>query len=176
MRPQAFANDGRGRLIDQGISSWGGYFEQRALGRGMARIDYNVDGADDLVIVHQDRPAILLANRRAWMWDTQDHRGSLRLVLHGTSANRDAIGAVALLTMDGSTRALPVPSGDGYACSNERVITVGIPGDSKEVSLEVRWPSGSVERLENVPRRGALIHAEGGPWLRGAKFRDPPRR
>lgn len=161
MPAQAFANDGAGRLFDQGTSGWGSYFEQRALGRGMARLDQNGDGWDDLVIVHHDRPAVLLTNHSERF--RAPRKDVVRLKLIGRESNRDAIGAVVRVTLKGVTRAWAVPAGDGYACSNERVLTLGAPSRLEEI--EIVWPTGERERSGPLLPGAVVDHVEGGPWL-----------
>ena len=86
MPTQVFWNDGSGRFHLLAADKLGDFFSGRYLGRGLARLDFNRDGAADFAISHVGRPAALLINRTA----QRGHHVVVRLV--GTRGNRDAIG------------------------------------------------------------------------------------
>jgi hypothetical protein len=165
MRPQLFFNLGAARFAEA-CGQIGQYFEGEYLGRGVARLDWNRDGRPDLAIVHQDRPAALLAN------ETLETGSRVVLDLHGVHSNRDAIGARIALTVGGVTRTHEIVGGDGFFASNERRVIIGVgrmanPAAlethhelSRVESLEIRWPSGRVDRWSDLPLDARLILVE----------------
>ena len=156
MPPQLFYNTGAAEFVEVSREA-GDYFRGEYLGRGVARLDWNRDGRPDLVIVHQDRPAALLANESA------PAGGWLAVDLHGVSSNRDGIGARLTLTADGTTRIQEVCGGDGFFASNERRVIFGLGAAEMVERLEVRWPSGQVDSCANVPAGTVLVWIEGRP-------------
>src|SRR5262249_18243623 len=75
---------------------------------------------------------------------------SLRIKLVGTKSNRDGIGAVVrVMTAEGPQTQM-LRSGSSYLSASELVLTFGIGQQTKVDSIEIRWPSGQVERLSNV--------------------------
>ncbi|HTI49320.1 MAG TPA: FG-GAP-like repeat-containing protein, partial [Planctomycetaceae bacterium] len=62
MRPQYFRNVGGKWFEELRGESPGPFFAGAYLGRGLARLDWNCDGKEDVVISHLDAPAALLTN------------------------------------------------------------------------------------------------------------------
>ena len=81
MPPQYFYNRGDGTFSELSSDWLGPYFEGNYLGRSMARIDWNRDGKEDVIISHLDAPVALLNN-------TTDGAGALSHL----SAGRCRIG------------------------------------------------------------------------------------
>ncbi|OLB93963.1 MAG: hypothetical protein AUI02_05935 [Acidobacteria bacterium 13_2_20CM_2_57_12] len=68
-----------------------------------------------------------------------------------TKSNRDGIGA--RITVKAGTRTFvdEVRSGSSYMSNNDMRVHFGLGSASKVDSVQVRWPSGLVERFENLP-------------------------
>jgi hypothetical protein len=119
---------------------------QLLAGRGLAYAD--IDGDNDLdILVSQHRgPPVLLRNDQA-----TGHR-SLRLKLIGSRGARDAIGA--RVTVHGAKRVWrsQVMPSRGFLSQSELPLTFGCGLGEKPRSMEVRWPSGFVQKLR--VRRG----------------------
>jgi hypothetical protein len=145
--------------------------------RGSAWGDLNGDGFPDLVVTSlKKRPRILLnsaGNGNHWLW----------LELVGTASNRDAIGArVKLTTASGRVLYNHVTTSVGFMSSSDRRVHFGLGGESRLTSLEIRWPSGRLQTLENVDADRVLRLteplADAGPGVRArtARGRDRPGR
>ncbi|MEK6262632.1 MAG: FG-GAP-like repeat-containing protein, partial [Planctomycetota bacterium] len=144
MPPQLFRLDGQGRFFELPHKSLGGYFEQDWLGRAVARLDWNRDGRDDLIVGHLEDQSALLTNV------TPDAGQFLSMKLFGTRSNRDAIGTIVWARIGERTLVRQLTAGDGYQASNERRIIIGTGGVTSIDELVVRWPSGLVQRFEDV--------------------------
>ena len=165
MSPQLYENQGDGRF--QLLCSTGTFFEEKMLGRAVALIDWNRDGRRDLAVTHLDRPLALLENRSA----TNGHWIALRLV--GTRHDRDAIGATVRVTANGKTQTHFLLAGSGFACSNERKLTIGLGQATKAEKIEVSWLNGSVELFESIPPDRELICIQGRGRLLPGEVRRP---
>jgi hypothetical protein len=120
-------------------------FNAAGFQRGSAWGDLNGDGFPDLVVTSLNRrPRILLnsaANGNHWLW----------LDLVGTRSNRDAIGARAkLTTASGRVTYNHVTTSVGFMSSSVRRLHFGLGRESGIRSLEIRWPSGRLQTLDNV--------------------------
>ena len=148
---QLYLNDGRGRF--QHISKIAGdYFQERHVGRGLACCDYDNDGNMDLAINNSGEDAVLLHNesKTPYHW--------LRLELQGTQSNRDAIGARLTIQL-GDRRIVRHRKGGGsYLSASDPRLLVGIGAAKKVDQVEIRWPSGRVQRTGPLDvDRGYLI-------------------
>ncbi|MDA1053386.1 MAG: FG-GAP-like repeat-containing protein [Planctomycetota bacterium] len=154
MPPQFFRNQGDGfRLLP--AESLGSYFEGSYLGRGLARIDWNRDGLEDVVISHLDAPAALLENT------TGDSGHGLVVRLRGTLSDRDAIGTTVTAEAGGSVFLHQLTAGDGYQASNQRIVVLGLDAAASIDRLRVRWPSGTVQEFADVQADGEVVIIEG---------------
>ncbi len=153
MPPQLFQGTGGGKFSPAGASA-GSYFQSAYLGRGVASLDWNRDGRQDLVVVHQDRAAALLENR------TTNAYRSLAVRLIGTVSNRDAIGARVTVRGGERVQRRGIHGGDGFYCSNQRQLSFGLGPAVSVVDIDVEWPSGRHSSLEKVAPAGELVIVE----------------
>lgn len=142
-RPQCLWNRGHGVFEEIKTSTVGPYFQAKCLGRGLARVDWNRDGREDVVVSHLDRPAALLTNR-----SEAGHFVTLRLV--GTKSARIPIGATVVIQVGTARHVRQLTAGDGYMASNERQLTFGLGTHSRVDRVEIRWPSGEVTELTQL--------------------------
>ena len=77
------------------------------------------------------------------------HWIELRLV--GRRSNRDGIGAeVRLTTASGAIRHATARTAGGYLSVGDRRVHLGLGEEKGVQSIEIRWPSGIVQRLTGV--------------------------
>jgi hypothetical protein len=147
-----FRNLGRARFEDvaRGIPA----LAQPVVGRGAAHLDVDNDGDQDLVVTANNGPARVLRN------DSVRGR-ALRLSLVGVTSNRSAVGASVHVTAGGRTRTTMVKTGSSYLSQSELPITFGLGGASKVEQVEIRWPSGRVDRLGPQDAGQTLVVTEG---------------
>jgi hypothetical protein len=133
-----YYNLGNGKFKDLSKSAGPGLTEPRSC-RGMAIADLFNDGRLDAVVNTLSDFPMLLVN----MASNQNHWLGLRLI--GTTSNRDAIGARAIL--HGATRVWvdEVRSGSSFNSSNDLRLHFGLGTAPRLISIEVRWPNGSDE-------------------------------
>jgi hypothetical protein len=157
MPPHLFHNLGKGKF-EEVTSSMGPAFTTPRVGRGAAYADINNDGRLDLLLSTNGGPVYLFRN------EAQASNGanrSLRLKLVGTKSNRDGIGAVVRLTSGGDTQTQMLRSGSSYLSSSELVLTFGMGQRDKADTIEIRWPSGQIDRLSNVGTAQTITATEG---------------
>ncbi len=138
---QFYQNQGQGEFADRS-SLAGPYFADRHLGRGVAPCDYDNDGHPDLAVANSGESTALLHN------ESIDDNHWVRLTLQGTRSSRDAIGArVTLKLPDGQTLVRHRKGGGGYLSSADPRLLIGLGTATRAGTLEIRWPSGTVQTL-----------------------------
>jgi len=157
MPPHLFRNTGKGKF-EEVTKSLGPAFATPRVGRGAAYADFNNDGRLDLLLSANGGPVYLFRN------DAQGSAASnksLRIKLIGTKSNRDGLGATVRVTSSGETQTQMLRSGSSYLSASELVLTFGLAQREKADSIEIRWPSGQVDRLSSVTAGQTVTATEG---------------
>lgn len=141
--PMLLARNTGKRFVDVSQQS-GNVFQQRWVGRGMAVGDLDNDGRLDAVVTTNGGPAHILHNETA----TANHWISINLVGH--RSNRDGIGADIKLTTSKGPQYWVVSTTGSYLSSNDKRAHFGLGSDATAKEIEVHWPSGIIQKLENV--------------------------
>jgi hypothetical protein len=72
----------------------------------------------------------------------------------GTKSNRDGIGARIRVRAGGRTFIDEVRSGSSFDSNNDMRVHFGLGAAAKINWVEVRWPSGLLEKFENITLDG----------------------
>lgn len=113
--------------------------------RGAAFGDFDRDGRIDLVVTRLNERAQLFRNTT----DTGNHWLGLRLA--GRRSNRDGIGArVKVTSASGMIQWNRVTTAVGYGSASDRIVHFGLRKDVSARRVEIEWPSGVRQKLENV--------------------------
>jgi hypothetical protein len=114
----------------------------------VAFADYDRDGDVDVFVVNQGGSPRLYRNTTP----TAD-RHWLEVATIGTASNRDGCGARLEVTLDdGSAMVRQVSCGStSVGSGSERAVHFGLGTSERIARLEVRWPSGTVQVLRDVP-------------------------
>jgi hypothetical protein len=128
----ALNHKGRFERADSGVT-------KPLAARGVAFGDINNDGCMDAVISCLGGPPVLLLNRGG------GNNHWLTISLQGTRSNRDGYGA--RVSVNGQTRV--ATSTGSYLCANDKRLHFGL-GSSEEATVELFWPSGVKQVLNDV--------------------------
>lgn len=154
LQPPLMLRNDSGRFSDVS-GTLGSAFTRPVSGRGAAVGDLDGDGDVDVVVANLDGPPSLLRN------DTANGHGWLIVSLRGTVSNRDGIGAIVSIVDDTGRRQTRVCSAaSSYQSASDRRLHFGL-GEARRVRrLEVRWPSGIVQTLDDLTASRQLEIAE----------------
>jgi hypothetical protein len=123
----------------------GDVFRQRWAGRGLAIGDIDNDGDLDVVITTNNGRAYVLRNEGG------NTANWLQIRLEGRKSNRDGIGAVIkIVTPAGLAQYATVSTAGSYLSASDRRVHFGLGTERAVASIEIRWPSGIVQRLKGI--------------------------
>ncbi len=147
--PLLFRNLGKGKFTD--VSKLAGPDLQRPIvARGAAYADFDHDGDLDVLISTNHGPAYLYRN------DSGNKNNWLQVKLEGTKSNRSAIGAVVRIESASGQQWRMVHSGSSYCSQSDLALTFGVGQDTLVKHIQIEWPSGGRQILENVKARQTI--------------------
>jgi hypothetical protein len=133
-------NQGDGTFCDASKQAGPAIQENRTL-RGLAAGDLFNDGQIDLVVEDLDGAPLILRNRG----NPANHWISFEL--QGTKSNRLALGAKVKLVAGKLTQTSEIRSGGSYLSQHDLRLHFGLGSVTKIDALEIRWPSGTIEKI-----------------------------
>ncbi len=133
-------NQGDGTFCDASKLAGPAIQENRVL-RGLAAGDLFNDGNIDLVVEDLDGLPMILRNDGA----PENHWISFEL--QGTKSNRLAIGAKVKIQSGKLVQTSEIHSGGSYLSQHDLRIHFGLGSATKIDSVEVQWPSGTVDKI-----------------------------
>jgi hypothetical protein len=139
-----FLFENRGKNFREVAQEHGAPLRRNYAGRGLALGDFDNDGDTDLLLMNVgDSPALLRndgGNRQHWL--------GIKLV--GTKSNRTGIGAKVTVTAGKGRWWKALLGGTSYCSASDTRLLFGLGTQEKIDSLEVKWPSGQLSRLQNI--------------------------
>jgi enediyne biosynthesis protein E4 len=133
----------------------GDAFRTEWAGRGAAFGDIDNDGDTDIVVSNVGQYAYVLRN------DGGSRNNWIGIETVGKKSNRDGIGArVKVISGSGLTQYFTVNTAVGYQSASDKRVIAGLGDDSTAKLIEIHWPSGIVQKFENVRARQYLKAVE----------------
>lgn len=149
----------------------GGALIEPTASRGCAFGDYDNDGDVDIVINPVNETPVLMR------CDAQTNNNWLAVRTLGVKSNRSGLGArLRLVYQDGTTERTQineVRSGGSYYSQNDLRVHFGLGKAAKVNTLEVRWPSGAVDTLNDVTVN-QVVHVKEGAGLFKPLLKERP--
>ncbi|HEY3580890.1 MAG TPA: CRTAC1 family protein [Pyrinomonadaceae bacterium] len=154
-QPRLFHRNNRDGTFTEIASQFGSIFTELHASRGVAFGDIDNDGDVDLLISDLDGPPQLLRN------DNGNANNSILIKTVGVKSNRDGIGARVRVVAGDLMQIDEVRSGDSYLSQSDLRLHFGLEKRTKIDLIEVRWPSGAVDKITNVGVNRILTIKEG---------------
>jgi hypothetical protein len=136
---------GTGKGFENVSQKSGPVFAKNFSARGLAIGDFDNDGAVDVLISVNGGAPVLLRNNAG----KQNHWIGLTLV--GTKSNRDAVGARVTYQAGDLKRSRMKTGGGSFLSSHDPRLVLGLGQRTKFDFVEIKWPSGAVQRLSDLP-------------------------
>ncbi|MCA9107303.1 MAG: VCBS repeat-containing protein [Planctomycetales bacterium] len=138
-------------------SDFDGKIEVWAAVGSRSAVIVDIDNDGDLDIITNDfhsHPQLLISN----LVDTRPTTAWLKLDLHGSTSNRDGLGAEVTLHA-GDRRWMQVSDGQsGYLSQSDLPLYFGLDQLDEIDRIEVRWPNGTTQVINGpIPTRQTLV-------------------
>ena len=180
-----YENVERGRFVDAS-ARFGPAMQIRRASRGLAAGDIDNDGDVDLLVAN-------VADRVDLLWNDGGNRNNWLMVKlvggqgsgvggqgSGESrqawSNRDGIGARVTVVSGDLRQVKEVHSAASYQSAQDLRLHFGLGQRQRVDVVEVRWPSGRVERIPDVTPNRMLVVEEGAGWRETNLAQDAAQR
>jgi hypothetical protein len=135
----------------------GPYFRRFWQGRGLAVGDLDRDGDLDMVITHHHAASVVLWN------ETPSHGHWLGVSPRAReSSDAAAIGARVTIQAGGKRQVRTIDGGGSYISASEPIAHFGLGQRERIDWLEIRWPTGRVDRWESLEANQHYVVSESG--------------
>ncbi len=135
-------------------------------GRAFALADFDHDGRLEICLKNRNAPQLrLLKNVAAKL------PASIAFRLRGTKSNRDAIGAAVAIETGAGRQTRRIEAGSGFLSQHSKVVFFGLGEATGPVKATIRWPSGVVQDLRELPANHTIWVNEGQEPVRMEAFR-----
>jgi tetratricopeptide (TPR) repeat protein/peroxiredoxin len=125
-------------------------------GRSFALADFDHDGRLEVLLKNRNAPQLRLLKNVVGALAP-----SIAFRLHGTKSNRDAIGAVVTIESGWGRQTRMLQAGSGFLSQHSKDVFFGV-GDTKgPMRASIRWPSGLVQELHDLPINHRIWVEEG---------------
>ena len=117
------------------------------------------DGDLDLLVTNNGAGVNLLLNDG--VAEAAGNANAMLIRVIGTKSNRSGIGTRLTLTTGGRRQLREVQSGSSYLTQNDLRAHFGIGAANRSERLEIRWPSGATEVVQDLPANHVITVREG---------------
>ena len=145
-----FRNNGNLTFTDV-TAAWG--LSQSGFSNGAAYVDLNNSGALDLVVNKVNAPAAIYRNRSREL----NNEHSLRVLLRGSGANTQGIGAKVFVAQGATTQLVEQMPTRGFESSVDPRLHFGLGSATRVDSVKVVWPDRRSQVLTNVAADQTLV-------------------
>ncbi|MBV9267538.1 MAG: VCBS repeat-containing protein, partial [Acidobacteriaceae bacterium] len=161
-----YGNNGDGTFSDVSGAIGLDFIED---GRAFALADMDGDGRLEMFLKNRNGPQLRLLKNVM-----KDLPSSISFRLQGTKSNRDAIGAVITLETNVGRQMRRLQAGSGFLSQHTKEVFFGLGDATGSIRATIRWPSGAVQTVENLPADHRINIEEGVTSFRAQPFRRVP--
>jgi tetratricopeptide (TPR) repeat protein/peroxiredoxin len=138
-------------------------------GRSFALADLDHDGRLEIVLKNRNGPQLRILKNVI-----QDLPPSIAFHLEGKKSNRDAVGASVTIDTEGGRQTRTIQAGSGFLSQHSKDILFGLGAAKGLIRATIRWPSGLVQELHDLPPDHRIWVVEGAEPSRMEAFQNAP--
>jgi tetratricopeptide (TPR) repeat protein/peroxiredoxin len=125
-------------------------------GRAFALADFDHDGRLEVFLKNRNGPQLRLLKNVM-----KDLAPSMAFRLRGTKSNRDGIGAAVTVETESGRQTRMLQAGSGFLSQHSKEVFFGLGETKGPVRASIRWPSGLVQDLRDLPLNHRVWVEEG---------------
>jgi tetratricopeptide (TPR) repeat protein/peroxiredoxin len=134
--------------------------------RAFALADFDHDGRQEISLKNRNSPQLRIVKNVI-----ENLPPSIAFHLRGTKSNRDAIGAAVTVETESGRQTRMLQAGSGFLSQHSKEVFFGLGEAKKNVQASIRWPSGLVQNLHDLPLNHRIWLEEGAETFRVEAFR-----
>ncbi len=158
-----YANNGDGTFSDVSGTVGLDFLED---GRSFAIADFDGDGRQEIFLKNRNAPQLRILKNIL-----RELPPAIAFRLRGTKSNRDAIGTAVTVETDAGRQTRMVQAGSGFLSQHSKELFFGLGKATGPVRASIRWPSGALQELRDLPLNHRIWVEEGSPPSRIEAFR-----
>jgi tetratricopeptide (TPR) repeat protein/thiol-disulfide isomerase/thioredoxin len=135
-------------------------------GRAFALADFDHDGRQEVFLKNRNGPQLRILKN---VMDVLPP--SITFRLRGSKSNRDAIGAAITVETEAGRQTRFLQAGSGFLSQHSKDVFFGLGAARGGVRASIRWPSGVVQELRDLPADHRIWVEEGAAPSRMEPFR-----
>ncbi len=139
-------------------------------GRSFALADFDHDGRLEVFLKNRNGPQLRLLKNTM-----KDLPPSIAFRLRGVKSNPDAVGAAVTVETESGRQTRMLQAGSGFLSQHSKEVFFGLGEAKGPVRASIRWPSGLVQELRNLPVNHRVWVEEGSEPPRVEAFKTGPQ-
>ena len=163
-----YANNRDGTFCDVSAVAGMDFVED---GRAFALADFDHDGRLEVFLKNRNAPQLRLLRNVM-----EELPSSIAFRLQGTKSNRDAIGAAVTIEAGAGRQTRMLQAGSGFLSQHSKDVCFGLGEATGPVRASIRWPSGLLQELHNLPIDHRIWVEEGSEPARIEPFKTSKKR
>ena len=143
--------------------------------RSFVLSDFDHDGRQEMVLKNRNSPQL-----RFFKNAMPDLAPAIAFRLTGKKSNRDAIGACVTVETESGRQTRWVQAGSGFLAQHSKELFLGLGAAKGPVRASIRWPSGLLQNLVDLPVNHRVWVEEGAspsridPFVKSSHLASPP--
>ena len=135
-------------------------------GRAFALSDFDHDGRQEVFLKSRNAPQLRLLRN-----EMEGLPPAIAVRLRGHKSNRDAVGAAITVEAGPVRQTRMLQAGSGFLSQHSKEVFFGLGNAKAPMKISIRWPSGLIQEINDVPPNHRILVEEGFESHRLEAFR-----